>query len=164
MNRREFLKKSLEGIVIASIPFISCSKNPVESESPYIFIDKTLVADSFGNSDGTASKTEVDNINNYFISNIEAWGLGGFHWYYWNKNEIPLSVVRNTLKAPLYGPFKNEDELRKNYEGMAIKTPYVGIYVFTQDGIPEQYRLKCLYYAPGPNVSEGVWIGKRIIK
>ena len=32
MNRREFLKKSLEGIVIGSIPFISCGKNPVKSE------------------------------------------------------------------------------------------------------------------------------------
>ena len=34
MNRREFLKKSLEGIVIGSIPLISrCSKNPVDSDS-----------------------------------------------------------------------------------------------------------------------------------
>ena len=34
MNRREFLKKSLEGIIIGSIPLISsCGKNPVESES-----------------------------------------------------------------------------------------------------------------------------------
>ena len=33
MNRREFLKKSLEGIIVGSIPFISeCSKNPVDSE------------------------------------------------------------------------------------------------------------------------------------
>ena len=34
MNRREFLKKSLEGIVIASIPLISgCGKNPVSSDN-----------------------------------------------------------------------------------------------------------------------------------
>jgi len=32
MNRREFLKKTLEGIFIGSIPLIYCSKNPVESE------------------------------------------------------------------------------------------------------------------------------------
>ena len=32
MNRREFLKKSLGGIVVAGIPFIGCSKNPVNSE------------------------------------------------------------------------------------------------------------------------------------
>ena len=35
MNRREFLKRSLEGIVLGSIPFISCTKNPVDSE-PYL--------------------------------------------------------------------------------------------------------------------------------
>jgi len=30
MNRREFLKKSLEGIVIGSVPLIyNCGKNPV---------------------------------------------------------------------------------------------------------------------------------------
>ena len=34
MNRRDFLKKGLEGIIISSIPFISnCGKNPVKSES-----------------------------------------------------------------------------------------------------------------------------------
>jgi len=34
MNRREFLRKSLEGIVIGTIPLISsCGKNPVKSES-----------------------------------------------------------------------------------------------------------------------------------
>ena len=32
MNRREFLKKGLEGIVISSIPFISCTKNPIDSD------------------------------------------------------------------------------------------------------------------------------------
>ena len=33
MNRREFLKRGLEGIAIGSIPLIyNCSKNPVESE------------------------------------------------------------------------------------------------------------------------------------
>lgn len=30
MNRREFLKKSLEGVVIGSIPFINSCKNPVK--------------------------------------------------------------------------------------------------------------------------------------
>jgi len=37
MNRRNFLKKSLEGIIIGSIPLISCSKNPVESELDDIY-------------------------------------------------------------------------------------------------------------------------------
>ena len=64
----------------------------------------------------------------------------------------------------LTGPFKNEAELRNHYEGVDIKTPWVGIYVFTQDGIPEQYRLKYFYKAPGPNVSGGEWARMKIIK
>jgi hypothetical protein len=37
MNRREFLKKSLEGIVIGGIPLIynNCDKNPVKSDELY---------------------------------------------------------------------------------------------------------------------------------
>lgn len=33
MNRREFIKKSLEGIIIGSILLISCCKNPIDSYS-----------------------------------------------------------------------------------------------------------------------------------
>ena len=52
MNRREFLKKSLEGIII-SIPFISCTKNPVEPDlegNTYIIqsIDGYLLKDFEG--------------------------------------------------------------------------------------------------------------------
>ncbi len=42
MNRREFLKKGLEGIVVGSIPLIyNCGKNPIKSEpiSGYQFWD-----------------------------------------------------------------------------------------------------------------------------
>jgi hypothetical protein len=73
MNRREFLKKSLEGLIIGSIPLIlNCEKNPVKSELQDIFIEKNLVADGFGNQDGTASQDELNFIDNYFKSNFEA--------------------------------------------------------------------------------------------
>ena len=44
MNRREFLKKSLEGIVIGSILLISCSKNPIDSYSNdfYYYYDEKI--------------------------------------------------------------------------------------------------------------------------
>ena len=168
MNRREFLKKSLEGIII-SIPFISgCGKNPVDSkyELEGVYIDKELVSDGIGNYDGVASKTELDEIYNYFKSNLEAWSLGIFPGDYQDKNEIPHSVIINTLFAPIFdGPYKSEDELRKHYEGNAIKTINVGIYVFIRDGIPEQwrYRITHFYKAPGANVSGGEWTPKIII-
>ena len=50
MNRRKFLKKSLEGIVvvccICSIPLISgCKKNPVESEPDSILNSNSIIKD-----------------------------------------------------------------------------------------------------------------------
>ena len=48
MNRREFLKKGLEGIVIASsIPLISgCKKNPAESEPDSILNINSIIKDN----------------------------------------------------------------------------------------------------------------------
>jgi len=51
MNRREFLKKGLEGIVVGSIPLISCSwKNPANSELgriiPFKSIDGVYLGDT----------------------------------------------------------------------------------------------------------------------
>ena len=51
MNRRKFIKKTLEGIVIAgsigSIPLISgCKKNPVESEPESILNSNSIIKDS----------------------------------------------------------------------------------------------------------------------
>ena len=45
MNRREFLKKGLEGIIIGSIPLISCSKNPVNSEQ---YLNNSIIKDNNG--------------------------------------------------------------------------------------------------------------------
>ncbi len=163
MNRREFLKKSLGGIIIGSIPLISgCSKNPVTYELKNIFVDKELVADAFGNSDGFASKDESDDIEKYFMSNNEAWGLGGFAYHnedYYNINEIPLSDVINTLKIHgLGGPHRSEAELRNDLKGGSIKTPSLGVYVFVQVyGISDKYRIKYYYKAPGLRISEQKW-------
>jgi len=151
MNRREFLKKGLEGIVI-SILFISCcGKNPVDSkyELEGVYIDKELVADGIGNYDGVASKTELDEIDNYFKSNIEAWGLvGGFPETYLNKNEIPISEVINELNKRLYGPFKSEAELRNFMGGTFIRWYQFrfGIFVFvSENNKSNQYRLKYIF-------------------
>jgi len=48
MNRRKFIKKSLEGIVIAGIiPLISgCKKNPVESEPESILNINSIIKDN----------------------------------------------------------------------------------------------------------------------
>ena len=148
MNRREFIKKSLEGIIIGSIPLIynNCDKNPLKSESQYIFIDKTLVTDAF-----RVPNTKVD--DNYFTFNIEAWGLqGGFPETYFNKNEIPLSEVINILKEGLMGPYKSEAELRTFMEETLIdfSTDRFWVYVFVSENHKSnQYRLKYFFKFSG---------------
>ncbi|MFC1557742.1 hypothetical protein ACFL40_00155 [candidate division KSB1 bacterium] len=125
-----------------------CEKNPVNSELEDIFLDKEFIADAFGNSDGTASETEVDDINNYFTSNTDARGLGGFPETYFDKNEIPLSEVINAISGKLYGPFKSEAELRTFKEQALFlwATDRFWIYVFaSENNKSNQYRLKYLY-------------------
>jgi len=57
MNRREFLKKSLEGIVIASVPLISsCSKNPVDSEFGRIIPWESIDGVNLGDTPDTVNK------------------------------------------------------------------------------------------------------------
>jgi hypothetical protein len=149
MNRREFLKKGLESIIIGNITLIynNCDKNPVKSELQDIFIDKTLVADAFGYCDGAASESELNEIDNYFVYNPEAWGLGKFPDTYYNKSEIQLSEVINELKGGLAGPFKNETELRNYKEELfALWADWLGIYVFDSgNNKSDQYRLKYFF-------------------
>ena len=152
------LSKFLELISIVFIIsfigiLISCGiKNPVESELEDIFLDKDLIADAFRNSDGTASETEVDSINNYFTSNTEAWGFGGMPETYFNKNEMPLSEVITSVSRGLWGPFKSEAELRDCKERALFlwTTDQFGIYVFvSENNKPNQYRLKYTYKNSG---------------
>ena len=169
MNRRQFLKKSLEGIVIG-IPLISgCCKNPVSYKLEGIYIDRELLADGFGYHDGTVSKTEVDDIDNYFKSNNEAWGLvGGFPESYLNKNEIPISEVINELNKGILGPFKSENELRNFMGGTLIRWYQFrfGIYVFTSENHkPNQYRLKYTFKCIGAlNTTKGELIPMIVYK
>ena len=137
MNRRQFLKKSLESIVITSIPLISsCGKNPVSYELEDIFIDKRMVADAFGNHDGTASEDELNFIDNYFKSNLEAWADGVWLGKNLDKNEISLSEVINLIKR-LEGPFKSEVELREHHKLPEGVTPKVTT-VLINSAVPSQ--------------------------
>ena len=98
MNRREFLKKSLEGIVLGSIPLINSCKNPVGSKKGsgvniYFLKDEKLT---------------IRDVMEKPLSNLE------LHWkpwilsddilsYKWSshiiylKKEIPLSIEDTSL-------------------------------------------------------------------
>ena len=76
MNRREFLKKGLGGIVAGSVPLIyGCGKNSVSSELINILVARHLVADALGNNDGNTSSHESDDFLNilYLVLKPGAW-------------------------------------------------------------------------------------------
>lgn len=59
MNRREFLKKTLEGIILGSIPLISsCGKNPVDYNDNIIETVESLVKNSHDIVEGKVAKVE----------------------------------------------------------------------------------------------------------
>ena len=154
MNRREFLKKGLEGIILGVPLLYNCEKNPVKSELQDIFVEKNLVADGFGYSNGVVSKDELDKIEKHFISNTEAWGMGTFGNRYLShpKNEIQLSEVIEAIRWGLKGPFKNEAELREYKEKLYTFRPaWLGIYVFDSGNYKSNqfYRLKYYFKASG---------------
>ena len=70
MNRREFLKKSLEGIIIGSIPFINrCEKNPVKStlQTDYFPLKVGNSWTYTNNMEQTIKNTERINDTTYFV-------------------------------------------------------------------------------------------------
>jgi len=74
MNRREFLKKGLEGIIIGSIPLISCSKNPVGSYKGSISgkvmgTDQTVKVRAIQNL-SLVSETTTNSDGNYKIEDL----------------------------------------------------------------------------------------------
>ena len=119
-------------------------------------VDKKIVADGFGDDDGIASEDELMYVEEYFNVNQEAWCLGGFPRGYWGQTQIPADIVINTFHANLKidGPYKSELALREAYEGLSIRTPYVGIYLLVLSN--EEYKIT-RYFCSGPEVSEGDW-------
>ena len=120
MNRRQFLKKTLEGIVIGSIPLISkCSKNPVESPQELGYFPLQV-----GNS--WTHKITENNKTRYETNNIiESKNIDGKTYYvfdkflyfnnkYFRKDENNQIIGYNDGKEQIwykFSPNKNESWL-----------------------------------------------------
>jgi len=104
MNRREFLKKGLEGIVIASVPLISsCGKNPVESEFgriiPWESVDDVYLGDTL---DTVSKKLGKPNIMGHWdgvyvggiLNFYEEGYYAGINVFFHNNTVITLRVKK----------------------------------------------------------------------
>ncbi len=106
------------------------------------------------------SVEELNNINDFFVYNSEAWCIGAFPSNYVYGNKISASAVKNSFeKSSLTGPYKSESDLRK--DSISIRTLWVGIYVINRN--KNQYRIIRFFQAPGARLSEQTWYELTII-
>ena len=135
---------------------ISCEKS-TESIGDGAMIDINIVADGFGDHNGSASLEELDFINDYFTSNKEAWTIGsnaaGDETY--EVKTLPSEIVVKAFeRVRPWGPYTSENNLRQELDGASIRTPLVGIYVLTRRS--ECFIIK-FFRSPGPRVGEVDW-------
>ena len=135
---------------------LGCEKStePIGDGTP---IDINIVADGFGDHNGSASESELEFVNEYFQSNKQAWIIGsnaaGYDTY--EVKTIPSDVVVKSIKGmKLVGPFTSENDLRDTLDDISFRIPFVGIYVLTR-------RNECLiirfFRSPGPSVGQVEW-------
>ena len=141
------------------ISIFSCDLLTEQKETK-IYLEKHTIADGFGNHNGAASRDELDFINDYFKDNHVSWCIGAFPSRYWESNIMPADTVIWAFKLmKLIGPYVSEEELRKAFEGINIRIPFVGVYVVRQN---QEYEIYKYFRAPGPNISIAEWIEIRI--
>ena len=127
-----------------------------------VVVDEEVVADGFGNHDGTASEDELKSMEEYLSSNEEAWSVGYIPHRYWGPvTVIPADTVLYAFKENrLLGPYESEERLREAYEGVGFRTPYVGVYVIVSG---EAYEITKFFRAPGGGFSESEWVRMKIV-
>jgi len=161
------MKRNKISVVVIGLALISlsCSASPIDPGYEDVLISKDLLADKFGDDNGTTSRDELEFLNSFFSTSLEAWTLGGYPDQYWGKNEIPFSAVLDILTAIGIGkPHRSEAELRKALEGQGILTTSVGVYVFSIDlaGV-DMIRIKHFFRSSGGYVGEHEWTEIKII-
>ena len=155
MNRREFIKKSLEGIVIfcciCSIPLISgCKKNPVESEPDSILDSNSIIKDNIKYYMQTDKKIynlgenvemlyRVTNLGNDNVDFAFCFGPKDRQCRFtvekdeeilWDTNNLPVTYVITYFTL---GPFQSRDYVEK-WDMLIVNESKSG-YVLVDSGI-----------------------------
>ena len=137
---------------------IGCS-SPTQPPSDAVPLDRQLVADVFGNHDGAATQDELRSIDEYFRTNIEAWCVSSISEALRESGEVSADQAKSCFAGIATRPFPDEQALRKAYESVNIKTPYVSIVVLRSDS---QLALVKFFRSPGPGISGANWNSLRI--
>lgn len=135
---------------------IGCEKSfdPIGEVNP---IDINIIADGFGDHDGSTSESELEFITEYFINHQQAWAIGSIAANYRDEiaNSIPADTLIKTItRSALMGPYTSENNLRQELNGWSIRTPFVGVYVLTRNS---QCCIIKFFRAPGPMISDQDW-------
>ncbi len=140
---------------VLTITLIACSsKSPTESGSAEVTFDRNAVADLFGNDDGVASSQEVTALNDYFSANAEAWCITDLGQESWYSQEVDAARVKTYVEGMATHPYASEQALRKAYEGMSIRTPFVSVSVLLRG---DRIAVTKFFRSPGPNISTAEW-------
>ncbi len=137
------------------ITLITCSsKTPSGPVTTEVTFDRNAVADLFGNHDGVASTDEVTALDDYFSTNAEAWCITDLGQESWYSREVDAAQVKSYVEGMATHPYASEEALRKAYEGMSIKTPFVSVSVLRRG---EPIAVTKFFRSPGPNISTAEW-------
>ncbi len=147
------MKRIIDSILIISFLFIftHCDNSVENNASSDVIIDKNVVADMLGNNDGKTSEEEVVKVDSFYNTSDVGFAVGSGYSNF--GNSVPADTIIKYFH--IYSPLcKSETELRDAYNGISIRTPYVGIFVMKSN---KGIIVIKLYRAPGPNVSGGSW-------
>lgn len=131
----------------------STASSPVEVHNRAL-LDRSVVADKFGDNNDTTTTEELQALAGYFSSNQGAWCLQACPLDDHESLTISAQQVRLSFVLATH-PYPSEESLRAAYSGIAIKTPTVSVIVLQQlDG---QIYAVTYYRSPGATFSNAVW-------
>jgi hypothetical protein len=150
MNHMTFaLRAGFLGLLLTCS--FGCSSS-TDVDAPSVVLDKNVVADAFGDHNGTATADEVKLVDDYFAANAEAWCLTGIPSA--AATEVSADDVKRVFAQMATHPYHNENEFRAAYQGTSIKTPSVGVVVL-RNGM--QIIVTKFFRSPGPAISTAQW-------
>jgi hypothetical protein len=150
MNQLDIMAKL--GLVATLFVVSMVCNGPTQEASITVSLEKTLVADMFGNHDGVATLDEVNAVDSYFAANAEAWCVTGIPT--WEATHVSPAEFKSSFAGVATHPYPSEQDLRAAFQSVSVKIPFVGIAVLQQRS---QLTLAQYFRSPGPGIAAAKW-------